>query len=273
MEARGKVPCERLSLGTSGRRALLVLALVAWLLASIPARADYEVVEVRDAGTLAGRVTFVGELPALAPVPVAKDQEVCGHTVPPDGPSVAPDGRGVRDAVISLEGVARGKALTPGAATLENRGCRFVPHVQAVPLGTELTTVNADPLLHNVRGRIGDRVVLNVVQPSRGQRTARELRRPGTIALGCDVHPNMRAFLLVFPHPYFAQTDAAGLFRISGIPPGTYQVRMWHPGWVRLRAPDPAGERYEEPHVLTREVRVPPGGEVMVSFELSERRW
>jgi len=46
----------------------------------------------------------------------------------------------------------------------------------------------------------------------------------------CDIHSHMNAFILVFSHPYFAMTDAAGAYHIDNVPPGAYQVMAWNEG-------------------------------------------
>jgi hypothetical protein len=62
-----------------------------------------------------------------------------------------------------------------------------------------------------------------------------ELEEPGIKKLTCDVHPWMRAFIVVTDHPFFAVSDARGRFAIRGIPPGTYTLEAWHAryGWKR----------------------------------------
>lgn len=236
-------------------------ALVVVLAAAAPAAA----------GVVSGRMVFRGALPALAPIPIAKDREVCGDALTPETLVVAPASRGVAHAVVALEG-APPVAAAPREVTLENRACRFVPHVLAAPRGAELLVVNADPVLHNLRAWLGERAVLNVVQPTQGQVTRRLLRRPGTMRLSCDTHLHMHGWLLVFEHPYFAVTDASGEFRIAGVPAGSYRLTAWHEGWVVVRR-EPEGRLvYEPPHLLTREVTVPAGGEVRLELELTGRQ-
>jgi plastocyanin len=241
------------------RRAVLSLLLVLAYTASA------------SAGTITGRVRFEGEIPVLSPIPVVKDKEVCGEQVPAEVLMVSPRSRGVQHAVVYLEGVAPPEgAPAPGEVALENRRCRFVPHVLAVRVGTELAIGNADPVLHNLRAWSAERrAVLNVVQPTQGQISRRLIKRPGVLSLTCDTHVHMHGYLLVFEHPYFAVTDGEGAFRITGVPPGTYQITAWHEGWRVVRR-EPEGRLvYGPPQLLTKEVVVPPTGEVRVQFELT----
>jgi plastocyanin len=245
-----------------GRRHL-TLSVVAALAALAAAPAD--------AGSLAGRVVFQGEPPVLAPIEVVKDREVCGQTVPSEALVVSAKTRGVRWAVVSAEGGAPAPTDAPREITLENRRCRFVPHVLAVQVGAEVAVTNGDPVLHNLRAWLeGEtrRQVFNVVQPTQGQVTRRTLKRAGAITLTCDTHLHMLGYVLAFEHPWFAVTDENGTFRIDGLPVGTWRVSLWHESWtVQRRTPEGRLE-YGLPHLLTREVTVPAEGVVTVNFAL-----
>lgn len=239
--------------------------------AAAEAPAAYQVVEVRDGGTIEGEVRFAGPLPVLEPIPVEpRHQAACGQQVPNEALVVSPRSRGVRSAVVYLESVAKGKA--PGRrepAVIENRNCLFVPHVGAAMVGDPLLIRNADPVLHNIRGRMLEdrRQHFNVVQPTRGQETEREVRRVGVTVITCDTHPHMLGYLLAFEHPYYAVTDDEGRFRLEGVPPGRYRLVAWHEGWV-LKRLDRGRPLFDDPQQRVQEVTVEPHGTVTVRFEL-----
>src|SRR5262249_28921107 len=141
-------------------------------------------------------------------------------------------GKGVKNTVVYLEGVERGKK----AADLEmdNVKCSFVPHVAAVMVGARVRVRNTDPVLHNTHA-FHDRVtVFNIAQPNKDQviDVTQRIKRPGVIEVLCDAHTHMRGWLLARDNPYFAVTDAEGRFRITEIPPGRYRVVAWHEGWI-----------------------------------------
>jgi len=229
--------------------------------------------EVTAAGTITGRVVFRGELPVLPPIAVTKDREVCGGGMPSEALVVSPASRGIRHAVVFLEGATPVEGGPPSdEAVLENRACRFVPRVLAVRVGTELAVVNADPVLHNLRAWLPERRhVFNVVQPTQDQVTRRTIKRPGVMTLTCDTHVHMLGYLLSFEHPHFAVTDSDGTFTIVGVPPGTYRINAWHEGWSVVRQDADGRVVYEPPHLLSQEVVVPEAGEVRVIFELAPR--
>ena len=220
--------------------------------------------------TVTGRVTFRGDVPALPALEVTKDHEACGQRVASEALLVSARTRGVRYAVVSLEGAPPPEASVPGEATLENTRCRFAPHVLAVRVGTELAIVNGDPVLHNLRGWIdGQRAVFNVVQPTQGQVTQRTIKRAGVIRLTCDAHSHMGGYLLVFEHPYFAVTDDDGGFSIGNVPPGTYRVNVWHEGWNVVQRDTQGHLTYDAPRIVTRDVTVPAAGRAVVNIELN----
>jgi hypothetical protein len=233
-------------------RRFSIPVLVLLVVSGTPA-AGYEAVAVPDGGTIAGVVRVAKPLPApLPPLEVYKNRSVCGETVPSDALVVAPDG-GLRYAVVTLDGITRGRAPEPEVVTsIDNVGCRFVPHVVSASVGQWLLFRNSDPILHNADGRLAGRTLFNVALP-RGREVRRPLVEPGLIEITCDVrHTWMRAYVLVADHPYHAVTDAEGAYEIRHVPPGPHAVRLWH---ERL------GERREE-------VKVEPGKITTLDFEL-----
>jgi plastocyanin len=248
-------------------------ALVAALGLAAPVAA-YEAGPVEQAGAIEGAVTFGGPVPPRAAIAVDPDHQAhCGADMASEALVVDPATRGVRFTVVHLESIEKGKKpARTGPARLDNRGCVFVPHVTAVMIGDTLRVRNDDPVVHNIRARVpGEtRTHINVVQPTQGQETDREVRRPGVMALSCDTHPHMHGWLLAFPHPYFAVTDASGRFRLDDVPPGTYRVVAWHEGW-RLDRIDRGRPVYDAPVVLAESVTVPPGGTARVDFTLRAR--
>jgi Carboxypeptidase regulatory-like domain len=87
----------------------------------------------------------------------------------------------------------------------------------------------------------------------------------------CDTHAHMRAYILSFEHPYFTVTDGDGRFQIDQVPAGSYTLKAWHEGW-RIQEYDQDGRpQYEEPYLMTVEVRVLTGETSEVEFQLETR--
>jgi Carboxypeptidase regulatory-like domain len=251
----------------------IVFALLMTHLGSLADRIlAYEAVEVSDGGTITGRVVFTGPLPHLSPLVITKDQDVCGTAASPQMLLVSAANQGVEDTVIAVEGLTKGKVPAADKPTLDNHKCTLVPRVQAVMVGTELEIQNSDPFLHTTRGRLPDfKQAFNLVFPRNTPAKEQRIRSPGVIVVTCDTHTHMRAYILAFEHPYFAVTDGDGRFQIDQVPAGSYTLRAWHEGW-RTREYDQDGRpTYEEPYLMTREVRVMAGETSEVEFQLAAR--
>jgi len=180
-------------------------------------------------GTIEGSVKLAGKPPALPPHAVLKDNAVCGATKPSEAVIVGPGGV-LRNVVVSLRLPRPASPPPPTAgAAIDQVGCTYKPHVQAVTVGTSVTLVNSDRVLHNVHGSIGPVQTFNFAMPIKDQRLPTKLTRPGLVRLQCDAgHTWMIAWLYVFEHPYFAVTGADGKFEIKDVPAGHYTMDLWH---------------------------------------------
>ncbi len=210
-----------------------------------------------SSGTIRGRVRFAGQVPPPAPVHVHADGDVCGKGGPMLDESllVAADGA-LANAVIVLQGVpAEAAAPTAATATLDQRNCTFVPHVQAVTQGTTLAIQSTDPVLHNVHAFLGKRTAFNLAMPLPNRVVQRTLDQPGILRIRCDSgHTWMGAYIAVVPHRFHATSIVDGTFAIPAVPPGTYTLRAWH---ERLGA-------------VEQRVEVTAGGEAEVSLTFKE---
>src|SRR2546427_1519704 len=94
------------------------------------ASAAYEEIAVSNGATVRGTVKVEGKPPELAPLQITKYKEIC-RDVANETLVVGPR-QGIRYAVVTLEGITKGKAVEKEAVhELDNVGCRFVPHVVA----------------------------------------------------------------------------------------------------------------------------------------------
>lgn len=183
----------------------------------------YEVASVSAGASIRGIVTYAGRVPTRMVVPT-KDQAVCGG--PREEPEIRVDAAGgVGDAIVLLKEVAQGKPW-PEAATaplLDQKGCVFLPAIQAIPAGT-LQVRNSDPVLHNTHGFYGRRTAFNLALPNQGQVIEVELQRAGQVRIECDAHGWMLGWVYVVDNPYYALTAKDGSFALSDVPPGSYTL-------------------------------------------------
>ncbi len=187
----------------------------------------YEEIAISNGGTIRGVVKLQGTIPKLPPLRVTKAKEICKN-VPNETVVVGPR-QGVRYAVVTLEGISRGKPVEREVVhELDNSGCRFVPHVVAASVGQFLLFKNSDPILHTAHAFFqGDQPQFNVgLYPGRTSR--KPLVSAGLVKILCEVHPWMSAYIVVSEHPYVAVTDAYGEYEITDVPPGSYKIKVWH---------------------------------------------
>lgn len=227
----------------------------------------YDVVPLSDGGTLTGSVKFVGTPPRLDLIPVRKNRDACGPSVANEALVLGPN-QGVKGSVILIEGVSRGKKAD-AELILDNTRCLFVPHVAGVMAGAPVKIRNSDTLMHNAHGFLGAQPLFNSALSFKGRTVdvTGRLKQPGVAKVLCDVHTHMTAWLVIHDSPYFAVTDDQGMFKIDGIPPGTYTVTMWHEGFAPKGTDKDGRPLYEERRV-GRAIIIPPGGSATVEFEL-----
>jgi len=163
--------------------------------------------------------------------------------------------RDARDAVIYVDKID-GKAFEAPKehAKIDQKNMVFIPHVLPVLAGTRVDFHNSDAVLHNVftPDRVADK--FNLGTWPQGQVKSYTFKNVGSAVMLCNVHPEMEAFVVVLPTPYFAKTGPDGKFRIEGVPAGTHTVKVWH---EKLKA-------------QAVSVAVPAEGAATVSFALSK---
>jgi plastocyanin len=140
-------------------------------------------------------------------------------------------GKPVDDAVVMID--APGAAPRAGSFKITQKNMQFVPHVLVVPVGSTIEFGNLDPFRHHVYS----------FSPARkfelklfGQGETRPVRfdKVGVVAIGCNIHDSMQAFVQVVETRFAARTGANGQVVLRGVPAGNHSMRVWHP---LLRAP------------------------------------
>ncbi len=187
----------------------------------------YDEIVVKDGATIRGVVKLDGPVPKLAPLQITKYKEVC-KDVPNESVILGP-GHGIRYAVITLEGITKGRAVERETVhEFDNMRCRFVPHVLAASVGQFVLFKNSDPILHTAHARFGNQQPEFNIGLYPGRVSRKPLIAPGLVKIVCDVHPWMSAYIVVTEHPYHAVSDMYGEYELTDIPAGTYQLKIWH---------------------------------------------
>ncbi|MBI4231041.1 MAG: hypothetical protein HY608_09435 [Planctomycetes bacterium] len=195
-----------------------------------------------EAGRVRVRAMFAGTPPALREIPIASAELAgrCGRPgVPDESLLVSADG-GIRNVVIELSLASGGEAPEAPAEpeVADQRGCLFTRHVSVIRAGTTVRFANTEGSeAHNVSiaaRRAGNQGGLNqMVQP--GADLPLRFATPERITVSCTVHPWMKSYVCVTDAAHFALTGEDGAALLEGIPPGVYEVKVWHEPVERFR--------------------------------------
>jgi plastocyanin len=125
---------------------------------------------------------------------------------------------------------------------MDQKGLMYQPHIMVVQQGTTVEFLNSDSVAHNVFWTsIGGNKKLahNLGTWPKGERKSFKFDTPGAVPILCNVHPEMSAYIVVVPTPYFATSDQAGSYKIENVPDGSYTVTAWHEGAKTQSKPVP----------------------------------
>jgi len=144
-------------------------------------------------------------------------------------------GRPVRDAVVTLH--PNGSAARPSAAgrfSVSQKDMQFHPFVSVVPVGAKVSFPNLDPSRHHVYSfSPAKRFELKLF--ARDQSRSVVFDKPGVVALGCNIHDGMTAFIIVTDSRWTAKTGANGIVQFADAPNSPGRLTVWHP-YLRARA-------------------------------------
>jgi hypothetical protein len=188
-----------------------------------------------DWATLTGRFVIDGKPPAPVPIEATKDQEVCGkHKLFDEGLLVGKDG-GIANVVVMLK--TKGVPVAPSYESsanekvlLDNKNCRFEPHIAVVRTSQTLELKNSDPIGHNSKIDPLTNTGINPILPAGGDAILHKFTAEEgvPVKVGCNIHPWMGGYLIVRKDPYAAVSDASGKFTIKDLPAGTeLEFALW----------------------------------------------
>lgn len=206
---------------------------------------------VSGGGTISGEVKYAGNPPAPKKLEITKDTGVCGEEKTSQDLIVGGN-KGIKNAVVYIAGIAKGKPMDNKEAVLDQKGCEYHPHVQIVTAGAPIRILNSDGILHAIHTHSKVNAHIKRAQPKFQKEMVTKIEKAEIVPVKCDVYGWMSAVLVVADHPYYAITDENGAFRLTDVPTGTYHLKIWH---------ETLGE-------LTKQVTVTAGGDAKVSVEL-----
>lgn len=138
------------------------------------------------------------------------------------------DGRPLPGAVVYLDSAAARQATRPSPeAVIAQKDKRFIPEVSVVQAGTAVAFPNQDTVRHHVYS-FSPAKTFDLKLYAGTPAAPVKFEKPGVAVLGCNIHDNMVAWVVVLQTPYHARTGADGTARLEGVPAGSYQLRGWH---------------------------------------------
>lgn len=245
----------------------------------------YEVANVTSGATISGSIDFLGVPPAPIRFEVKKNPEVCGAER--SLTKVEVNNNHLKGAVVLLRGVPQGKpfeaknfrAERPNdgefryaegdklSLTVQTKSCNFGPYTGVLTSQDLVRVGNQDSIKHvlhsyAVRGRKASilRSVHNRdIFPGSEievEFTQKHLKNSSAVVITCDRHDFMENRFYVVDNPYFSISDQNGHYTIDQIPPGSYELVVWHPV---------LGEKKHE-------IMVEPNGNIEMNFEFSKKK-
>ena len=180
-------------------------------------------------GSIFGTISFKGAAPKLPALDLSADP-ACPPDPQPQDVVVIKNGHLANVFVYIKSGLPKGSYPLPAQpAVLDQKGCRYVPHVMGLMAGQRFEVRNSDNAEHNVHPMPKHNSEWNESQNPHGQPIVKTFQHPEMMMpVQCNQHPWMEMYVNVLEHPFFAVSNEDGSFQIKDLPPGEYTVTAVH---------------------------------------------
>jgi len=203
------------------RKTFVVASVIALGASAVMLASGTRPATAQGGGTVEVEVKYNGA-PVVEKIKVNKDTEKCGTEATVEKVVVGGN-KGLAHAVASVPGAKGGKAVK---GVIDQKGCKFIPHVAVMSPG-EIEIKNSDDILHNIHTYSTANPAINKAQPKFKKTMTEKFDKPEMIKVTCDVHSWMLGWVAVTPGPA-AVTDNNGVAKIENVPAGKQKVEVWH---------------------------------------------
>ncbi len=188
------------------------------------------------AGDLKIRFEYAGDHKDPATIDPNKDKDFCGkHKISNDRLIVNKDNKGIKNVLVYVYTGRGGSEIDPVDAKkseviLANDKCRFEPHIVICQTGDTLTVTNPDAVGHNANLPFFKNDPQNFLIPPMDKKSVElTAEEPAPIPVECNIHPWMKAYVVVLEHPYVGLSDENGDLVIKNLPVGKkLSFRVFH---------------------------------------------
>jgi len=189
--------------------------------------------QAAGSNAISGRVFFKGQAPPPKLIRMNQDaacvqeEETQAYS---EEVAINSDGTLANVFVYIREGLRRQRYEIPQAPViLDQRHCRYTPHVFGIQVGQTLKILNSDPTFHNVHASAQKNKTFNLGMSKVEKMKTRTFDQTEVmIPLRCNVHPWMSAYAGVLDHPFYSVTDSTGSYKLQAVPAGACVIAAWH---------------------------------------------
>jgi plastocyanin len=209
-----------------------------------------------DAATIMGLVKLEGAAPKMGNVQMGGDAYCASqHSGAPatDEEVVVGAAGELANVIVYVKETPAGSGAPGAPAVLDQKGCKYIPHVSAVQVGQTVQIKNSDETLHNVHAMPEVNRQFNEGQPVKGMVSAKKFDKVEMkpFRIKCDVHGWMKSYMAVLPHSYHGVSQTNGSFSIANLPPGNYTLVAWHEKFGQQEQPVTVGAKEQKQVTFT----------------------
>ena len=196
------------------------------------APASYTTIDWSNSGTISGTIHFTGKVPPRVKIDMGQDPACSLADANSTEQYMVNHGNLQNVFLYVKDGLGNKLYAAPSTpAVMDQKSCRYTPHVIGAMVGQQIKFTNSDNTMHNVHmtPQIGTNQTVDISEPPSDSGEMRTLATPELmIPVRCNNHPWMEAFINIVSNPFYAVSDSDGHFTIKGLPPGTYTIVADH---------------------------------------------